>query len=301
VCAEAELLFDPALNELLLVNCTTYSGGPTTLTVWGWNGSAWHVVTSGPAPARVVGGAALDTDAEMLVVYGGFVPGVDPCNEETWQWNGAPDEWSQVAADPTPSACDHLKMIYDPGAQTSILVGGQDASGAAVNETWAFDGKWQQLDAQLPPSRAHFGLQYDSANKRHLLYGGLTQSAVLGDFWQWADLKWTQLDDPDAASRSHVGMVYDSRDDTLYVFGGATATDTFGSLTDDMWQFKDGQWRDLQPDTTPGERGSAGMGYDPERDQIVLYGGFDATGAELADTWLWDGSDWTCAVNCALT
>ena len=43
------------------------------------------------------------------------------------------------------------------------------------------------------------------------------------------------------------------------------------------------------------------MGYDPQRDQIVLYGGFDATGAELDDTWLWDGSDWKCTLNCALT
>src|SRR4051794_24047856 len=134
VCAEAELLFDPVLNELLLVNCTTYAGGPTTLTVWGWNGGAWRVVTSGPAPARVVGGAALDSDAEILVVYGGFVPEIDPCNQETWQWDGAADEWTNVATDQTPTACDHLKMIYDPGTQTSILVGGQDAGHAAVNE-----------------------------------------------------------------------------------------------------------------------------------------------------------------------
>ena len=183
VCAEADMLWDSILHQLLLVNCTTYSGGPKQLTVWGWNGSAWHAVTSGSAPARVVGGAALDESRRQLTVYGGYVPDTDPCNTETWQWNGA--VWSNLEATP-PTACDHMKMIWDPEGGQSLLVGGQDASGVAVEGTWSWDGStWTALDVQTPPSRAHFGLSYDPPNDRILLFGGLTQSAVLGDLWAW--------------------------------------------------------------------------------------------------------------------
>ena len=71
---------------------------PTPLTVWGWNGSQWHVVARGDAPARVVGGVAFDTDRQTLVVYGGYEPGSNDCNDETWEWDGA--DWTQQLVDP---------------------------------------------------------------------------------------------------------------------------------------------------------------------------------------------------------
>ncbi len=297
VCAEADLLFDPTLNELLLINCTTYSGGPKTLTVWGWDGGTWHVVTSGPAPARVVGGAALDTATGVITVYGGYVPDVDPCNTETWQWDRA--SWSQVNAEPPP-ACSHMKMIFDAGTEQTLLMGGQDGRNLPVDETWAWTGSaWEQVNALLPPSRAHFGLAYDPEHEHVLLYGGLTRTAVLGDFWSYQDGQWQSLVPlTDPGPVSHVAMAYDTTTGGLLLFGGATGNDTFGTLTDDTWLLTDGAWQHLHPDTTPGKRGSASLGYDPSRHLVVLYGGFDATGSELDDTWLWDGRNWSCAANC---
>src|SRR4051794_20647905 len=135
VCAEADLIWDPTLHELLLVNCTTFSGGPTMLTVWGWNGTEWHVTTSGDAPARVVGGAALDTRRNALTVYGGYVPGTDPCDTQTWEWNGS--AWTAIAADPPP-ACSHMRMIYDAASDQTLLMGGQDARNVSISQTWSW-------------------------------------------------------------------------------------------------------------------------------------------------------------------
>lgn len=291
------MIFDPARHELLLVNCTTYSGGPKTLTVWGWNGSDWKPVTTGPAPARVVGGAALDTTRGVLTVYGGFVPDVDPCSTETWEWDHT--EWSQITAEPPP-ACDHMKMVFNAASGQTLLMGGQDARGLGVDETWSWDGSsWSVVDSQLPPSRAHFGLQYDPNHEQVLLYGGLTTTAVLGDFWAYHDGQWQKLTFEGPGARSHLSMVYDTANNELLLFGGATGDDTYGTLTDDTWLLTNGSWRQLHPATTPGKRGSASLGYDPERDQIVLYGGFDTSGSELDDTWRWDGQNWSCTLNCS--
>ena len=40
----------------------------------------------------------------------------------------------------------------------------------------------------------------------------------------------------------------------------------------------------------PGQ--GAGLGYDPIREEVVLFGGWDGT-TTLADTWVWDGTSWS--------
>ena len=39
------------------------------------------------------------------------------------------------------------------------------------------------------------------------------------------------------------------------------------------------------------------MAYDAGRGVYVLYGGFDADGGLLGDTWEWDG-EWRCVAGC---
>jgi hypothetical protein len=82
------------------------------------------------------------------------------------------------------------------------------------------------------------------------------------------------------------------------MFGGATAASTFGSLTDKTWVLRDGSWQELSTVSSPSRRGSPAMGYDPVRERIVLYGGFESSRNDLDDTWEWDGEQWSCLVNC---
>ena len=42
------------------------------------------------------------------------------------------------------------------------------------------------------------------------------------------------------------------------------------------------------------------LGYDPDRDVWLLFGGFDADGTPLADTWEFDGTSWRCIDACAV-
>jgi hypothetical protein len=85
--------------------------------------------------------------------------------------------------------------------------------------------------------------------------------------------------------------------DGILLFGGATSASTFDSLTDETWLLADGEWSQLDA-PGPSARGMAAIGHDGPRGVTVLYGGFDATGAALADTWEWDGSAWRCVDGC---
>jgi hypothetical protein len=265
------------------------------LTIWGWNGVQWQRVTEGGPPGRMLGGAAYDEKRNVLVLYGGRPVELGQCSQETWEWDG--QAWAQEEAQP-PTACDHVKMVYDASTGESILFSGLDPSENQVNETWSWNGQeWKLLSIEGPDSRGHFGFVYDPAHQQTLLYGGYA-STVSDEFWIWKDNAWQEVNFPGPGTLSHFGMTFDTGANTLYIFGGATRSSTFASLTNKTWVLMAGQWRGLHPDNAPSERGNAAMGYDPVRKKVVLYGGFDSGGGDLDDTWEWDGQQWECRVSC---
>src|SRR5262245_43134629 len=90
------------------------------------------------------------------------------------------------------------------------------------------------------------------------------------------------------ASRTGQAMAFDSATGTSMVFGG-TATGSASSLT----EFWDGrQWTTANPPNAPPARSYAAMASDIVRRRVVLFGGLDAAGRPLADTWEWNGFTW---------
>src|SRR5258706_3921514 len=65
--------------------------------------------------------------------------------------------------------------------------------------------------------------------------------------------------------------------------------DKTGAYRGDTWLWNGG-WHQVCPAHSPSPRTGAAMTYDPIRHLILLFGGFD--GAELNDTWTWNGADW---------
>jgi hypothetical protein len=138
---------------------------------------------------------------------------------------------------------------------------------------------------------------YDPNHGQVLLYGGYA-NVVTDDFWRWKDGAWQELHLQGPGLLSHFGMTYDTDANALYIFGGATRSSTFATLTDKTWVLANGSWRELDPAFSPSKRGKPAMGYDPGRERIVFYGGFDANRQNLGDTWEWDGQNWTCLLHC---
>jgi hypothetical protein len=214
---------------------------------------------------------------------------------ETWEWDGA--DWARVttATDHHAPACDHMKLAYDSVNGTTVLVGGghlQDLS----PDTWWWDGNaWSLVSSSGPPPRAHHGLVYDAAHQQSLLYGGIDNSSIFDDFWSWNGIAWTELTFAGPGQRSHFGFAVNP--EGLLLFGGATGNATFATLTAETWFLTNGVWSQISV-PGPSPRGSPALAWDPGREVWVLYGGFDATGAELGDTWEFDGSAWSCAEGC---
>ncbi len=137
---------------------------------------------------------------------------------------------------------------------------------------------------------------YDGAHDQALLYGGYDGRAVFDDLWAWDGSAWEELTIPGdgPGPRSHHGLAVGQAG--LLLFGGATRTSTFESLVDETWLLTDGRWS-LLDGPGPSTRGMPALGYDPDRDVFVLYGGFTADGTPLSDTWEWDGT-WSCVAGC---
>jgi len=294
-CPEAELLYHAQLRQMLLVNCLQVPSKENPNVIWGWNGTHWQRVTEGGPLRRILGGVAYDEQRNVLVLYGGRPIALGTCNRETWEWDS--QVWTHKEVQP-PTACDHVKMVYDMATGESILFSGLDESENQINETWSWNGtEWKLLSQQGPESRGHFGFVYDPTHEQILLYGGYA-STVTDEFWVWKENSWQEIKFPGPGKLSHFGMAYDTDANALYIFGGATSTSTFSSLTEKTWVLSGGSWRELHPATSPSKRGGPAMGYDPVRKRIVLYGGFDSSRKNLDDTWEWDGQEWNCLVNC---
>jgi hypothetical protein len=128
-----------------------------------------------------------------------------------------------------------------------------------------------------------------------LLYGGYDGTAVFEDLWSWDGAAWTEVELSGPGPRSHLGLAVGGG--RLLLFGGATGPSTFASLRDDTWQLTDGRWSEVES-AGPSMRGSPAMAYDEDRASFVLYGGFDAAGDALRDTWEFSGDAWRCVAGC---
>lgn len=91
---------------------------------------------------------------------------------------------------------------------------------------------------------------------------------------------WTKTNESLGPSAGH-NMVFE-RDATgrLILFGGAVDE----GLAADTWVW-DGEWRELDPPSSPPGRSNGTVAYDAAREELLLFGGLGTGARELGDTW----------------
>jgi N-acetylneuraminic acid mutarotase len=89
-------------------------------------------------------------------------------------------------------------------------------------------------------------------------------------------------------ARYAAAMVYVQREDVAYLFGGRYEGLTGTAYRNDLWAFDCDRkkWVPVRTSRRPPARGNANVAYDPDRHQIVLFGGIARE--RLADTWVYD-------------
>lgn len=294
--AGADMAFHAGLGQVVMVN-----GSPTDNRVWGWDGAAWQVVgeggraENGPA-ARELGGVAYDAARDVLVLYGGRTNNGTRCLSDTWEWDG--QTWTEFTGT-SPAVCSHFMMEYAAGLGRVVVFGGADDALGTHAGMWAWDGAaWEPLAVDTPEVRFHGMSAVDPAGDRLWLLGGFDLSnQMVDEWWAWDGALWEQLPLDGPPALSHAKLVYDAARAALVLVGGTTQARTPFVFQTDTWLFADGVWSALEGPAALA-RGAPGAAYDPVRERVVVYGGFDNAAPRLADTWEWDGAGWQCAAGC---
>lgn len=197
--------------------------------------------------------------------------------------------------------------IYDPVGNRMIKFGGQD--GQFKNDTWSLSlsdpVEWVQLvpSGMPPPARSSHSAVYDPVRHRMIVFGGEVGSGPGGDrndVWALSlsdPMTWTELSPsgPLPPVRASHCAVYDAVGDRMIVVGGSNVV----GRRNDTWALSlagGGVWSEMLPSgTLPDARQGHASIYDPIRQRIVVFGGFDGT-ALRNDTWelsLTGGSAWS--------
>ena len=244
--------------------------------------------TTSPSPRRY---HAMTYDAARgaIVLFGGS----DGSNDaETWEYAGATAAWTQITpAGTAPSPRAHHAMAYDAAGGKVVLFGGGDGSAAA--ETWEYDGAaatWAKVtpSSGAPSGRTHHALAYDLARQRLVLFGGYDGTPE-SDTWEYdrATTRWTHVTPPGQAPSPRVrhAMVYDALRGKVVLFGGVD-----DDANAEIWEY-DGptaRWTLVTPlGGRPSPRYGHAMAYDAGRGKIVLFGGWEFSGAD-DETWEYD-------------
>ena len=185
---------------------------------------------------------------------------------------------------------------YDEVRLRAVELGGA-ASGVIASDTIEWNGNaWVSLANGYiaPEPRAAGAAVFDAELGKVMMFGGNDGASTLADTWLWDGEHWTDVTTPDAPTpRFGHAMAYDAAHHGVLLFGGLA--DATSGDAGDTWWWDGTSW--TQVGTTgdqPWPRSFAAMGYDPVREQVVLYGGAQhgSTVTPLDDTWTWDGQQW---------
>jgi len=154
---------------------------------------------------------------------------------------------------------------------------------------------------QSPFGRYGPGSVYDPQLQKTIIFGGGTQNLtgyeLFDDMWIYNSTGniWSEIVPTNKPSaRSGHTMVYDSTNQKTILFGG---WDENIGLMNDTWIYdsQTNQWTEVFPITTPENRQSHAMYYDPIFQKVILFGGYRDTFPHFSDTWEYNytANSWT--------
>jgi hypothetical protein len=93
-----------------------------------------------------------DKDFEKVVIFGGS-PGGDIKLGDTWLYDYARNEWTEINSSDNPSARESSCMVYDSRIGKVVLFGGGAGFKESLDDTWILDtvdGEWSITVKSLP-------------------------------------------------------------------------------------------------------------------------------------------------------
>lgn len=282
-----------AMRERLVVH---YGGGGTTqislLELTAPLQAQWNTYADNVLVARVAATLVHDTMRHTNLLYGGGVTGGTPSPQpsgDLWRMSQPPStpSWQLKPALATqPTARLYSDMAFEASTGRMVLCAGQGPSGPR-NDTWTFDGStWTNHGASATVTpRAQPALCYAPGIGTVLFGGGIYPNTYHNDTWLFSGTQWLATPIFGAPpSRMGHDMVWASSWNCMVMFGGYN-----GSTLGDTWcltaSFPGVQWTQMFVQGAIPPRNGHAMAFDQRRNRVVAFGGGDANGQFLGDTW----------------
>lgn len=269
----------------------------------GGSSSYWIDLTSsaGSAPSsRAFAGFTWDASASEFILYGGEDgTGTD---SDTWAYTIA-GGWKDLKPSSNPGGLAEPAMAYDSTDSEVVINGGcSGLFSCPTSGTYVFSqGDWTQYTTgSEPPADLAAGMSDNPPGGDVIMFGGCDSFSItnedcnsggfLDTTWAFtAAAGWKQVTTgPSPPAREAPFMTYDPAIGGILMFGGYNGVN---GLTD-TWEFKGGNWFQLNPATNCALEANGGMFYDAALNAAIAYGG-DTPNGETQETWEFSNGNWT--------
>lgn len=238
-----------------------------------------------------------DAESDRLIMFGGQSGSYEletSFNDETWIYDVAANEWTQMNPASAPSKRSGSGLAYDAESDRVILFGGLAFNIFGLSDTWAYDyntDTWKEM-AKGPANHLGARLAYDTESDRIILFGGLNMETFryVNETWtfDFNSNTWTEMKPKTSPpGRNFQAITYDSKADRVLVWGGLDENEE-KPVDESMWayDFNTNTWNEMKPDnkTHPSGRDFTQMVYNAKADRTILYGGTRGG----TETWAFD-------------
>jgi hypothetical protein len=254
----ARAIVDPE-EALLVMVCDCSEGSTYALDL---NTGLWTRVDSEPGLELWYPSFVYDAERDRGLLVGGDLFGTNTLVSAVWTLDLSAARGGWTSQPDAPFVLLHQAAAIAPATGHLVLIGGQNAEGVAVDDSWRLDlgsiseaGAWQRLplptDLPAPVSRIGASLVFEAAGDTALLYGGyrpLGESAAeLADVWRlshgtdspprWTLLASDQPAEETPGARAGHSAIWDDAGTRMIVYGGVHEEDGLLHYLDDAWQF----------------------------------------------------------------
>jgi len=240
---------------------------------------------------------------KKFILFGGVKQGnylPEDYLNDTWAYDPSMNTWTNLNPANPPPGRESFAMAYNSQTNQIIIHGGWGGwSGNQIySDTWAYDpsmNTWTNLNpANPPPGRYGHEMVFDSQSGKIILFGGWGHKEC-SDTWAYDALNnnWTNLNPyyPPLQRGGH-SMAYDSLRKLVFLFGGYCNPQ--GCLNDSwVYNYATNAWFSLNPIHSPPGNDKGAIVYLPQKDKIILFGGWNFS--PLNNTWEYDpiSNDWS--------
>ena len=280
-----EMVYDTQNNQIIMFGGEIRDGTTADLEAI-WLFKSQNQTWVKPSEANTPGGReshrmVYNSLTGKVFLFGGISHTTGVQLNDTWEFDPATNQWTELHPINAPSARFAHGMYYDPEYNEVIFHAGVHNPTTVCDDMWAYNftaNNWYELHPSGGPVTGYgHSFVYDEINKVGVLFGGRFYSQLKNDIWLFnrSSLTWSQkVPTTKPMERYHTGMVYNPNDNTFIMFGGDNELVTSRSM-DDTWiyNYQSNVWTEVETSTSPPACCKHEMVFDQYLDRAILFGG----------------------------